>query len=69
MKADIHPNYKEVTVLLSDGTQIKTRSTLDTKDGLYKPEVDSRNHPFYTKSSNFTSKAGRVDRFLLRHRR
>ena len=46
MKAGIHPDYKEVTVLLSDGTQIKTRSTLNTKDGIYKPDVDSRNHPF-----------------------
>ena len=63
MKAGIHPDYKEVTVLLSDGTEMKTRSTLNTKDGVYKPEDDSRNHPFYTKNTNFTSKAARVDRF------
>ena len=63
MKAGIHPDYKEVTVLLSDGTEMITRSTLNTKDGVYKPEVDSRNHPFYTKNTNFTFKAGRVDRF------
>jgi large subunit ribosomal protein L31 len=63
MKAGIHPDYKEITVQLSDGTEIKTRSTLDVKDGVYKPEVDSRNHPFYTKNNSFTAKAGRVDRF------
>ena len=35
MKAGIHPEYKEATALPSDGTEIKTRSTLNTKDGFY----------------------------------
>lgn len=63
MKKGIHPDYKEITVVLSDGTEIKTRSTMSTKDGVYKSEVDSKNHPFYTRSNTFTSKAGRIDRF------
>ncbi len=63
MKKGIHPDYKEITVVLSDGTEIKTRSTMSTKDGVYKSEVDSKNHPFYTRSNSFTSKAGRIDRF------
>ncbi len=63
MKKGIHPDYKEVTVVLSDGSEIQTRSTLSTKDGIYKSEVDSKNHPFYTRSNSFTAKAGRIDRF------
>ncbi|MCG8373708.1 MAG: 50S ribosomal protein L31 [Balneolales bacterium] len=62
MKKGIHPDYKEITVLLSDGTEIKTRSTLNANNGVYKPEIDSKNHPFYTQKA-FTAKAGRVDRF------
>lgn len=62
MKQGIHPDYKEITILLSDGTEIITRSTLSPTNGVYKSEIDSRNHPFYTKKS-FTAKAGRVDRF------
>ena len=62
MKAGIHPDYKEITVILSDGTEITTRSTMNTKDGVYKTEIDSKNHPFYTNKA-FTAKAGRVDRF------
>ena len=63
MKQGIHPDYKEITVIMSDGTEVKTRSTMNVKDGTYKSEVDSKNHPFYTKNSNFAAKAGRVDRF------
>lgn len=62
MKKGIHPDYKEITVVLSDGSEIQTRSTMNTKDGVYKTEIDSKNHPFYTKKA-FTAKAGRVDRF------
>ena len=62
MKKGIHPDYKELTVVLSDGEEIVTRSTLNSADGVYKAEIDSRNHPFYTKKA-FTAKAGRVDRF------
>ncbi|MFA5669375.1 MAG: 50S ribosomal protein L31 [Balneolaceae bacterium] len=63
MKQGIHPDYKELTVVLSDGTEIQTRSTLNVKDGTYKSEIDSKNHPFYTQSNTFASKAGRIDRF------
>lgn len=62
MKKGIHPNYKEITVVLSDGSEMLTRSTIEANDGIYKSEIDSKNHPFYTKKS-FTAKAGRVDRF------
>lgn len=67
MKKGIHPDYKEVTVVLSDGSEIKTRSTINTKDGIYRSEVDSKNHPFYTKNTAFTSNDGRVDRFKRRY--
>lgn len=63
MKKGIHPDYKEITVQMTDGSEITTRSTMSTKDGVYRTEVDSRNHPFYTKSTAFSVTAGRVDRF------
>ena len=62
MKQGIHPEYKEIKVVLSDGSEIQTRSTMKTTEGVYKTEIDSKNHPFYTNKA-FTAKAGRVDRF------
>ena len=63
MKSGIHPEYKELTVQMSDGTEIKTRSTLKAKDGVYRTEVDSKNHPFYIGSDRMVSTDGRVDKF------
>lgn len=67
MKKGIHPDYKEITVVLSDGSEMTTRSTMDVSDGIYKSEVDSKNHPFYNKDQKITQKAGRIDRFNKRY--
>ena len=67
MKKGIHPEYKEITVVLSDGTEFTTRSTLNPEGGVYRSEVDSRNHPFYTNKQQYTQKAGQIDRFHKRY--
>jgi len=67
MKDGIHPDYNEITVVMSDGTEFTTRSTMDIDDGEYHSEVDSKNHPFYTGNMNFQKKAGRIDRFKKRY--
>lgn len=67
MKKGIHPDYKEMKVILSDGSEILTRSTMSLKDGVYRSEIDSKNHPFYTKNQNLQKKADRIDRFNKRY--
>jgi large subunit ribosomal protein L31 len=67
MKKGIHPEYKEVKVVMSDGSEIVTRSTMKTKDGVYKAEIDSKNHPFYIGSQKMMTAAGRVDQFKRRY--
>lgn len=65
MKKDIHPEYKTITVRLADGTEIETRSTMDTDT--YVSEVDSTNHPFYTGRRQYVDTAGRVEKFRRRY--
>ncbi len=67
MKKGIHPDYKEVKVVMSDGTEIVTRSTLSAKDGVYHSEIDSHNHPFYIGSQKMISSDGRVEKFNRRY--
>jgi large subunit ribosomal protein L31 len=67
MKKGIHPEYKDITVVLSDGSEIQTRSTMKVKGGTYKSEVDSKNHPFYNKDQKIQKKADRIDRFNKRY--
>lgn len=66
MKKGIHPEYNEIKVLMSDGTEFMTRSTVNTKDGVYRSEVDSKNHPFYTNAQRLNTKDGMIDKFNKR---
>lgn len=67
MKKGIHPEYNEITVKLSDGSEFTTRSTMDPDGGIFKSEIDSKNHPFYTDNMKFQKKADRIDRFNKRY--
>ena len=66
MKADIHPDYGEVTVTCSCGYTFKTRSTLK---GVLQLDVCSQCHPFYTGTQKIMDTAGRVDKFRRRYAR
>lgn len=63
MKADIHPQYEQVTVRCSCGNEFQTRSTLCQDIQL---EVCSACHPFYTGKQKIVDKGGRVERFRRR---
>jgi large subunit ribosomal protein L31 len=78
MKKDIHPNYREVVFWdLSSDHKFITKSTIQTsetikwEDGneypVYKVEVSSQSHPFYTGKNVLVDTAGRVDKFLKRY--
>lgn len=69
MKKDIHPEYNEVKVVMSDGSEIITRSTMKARDGVYRAEVDSKNHPFYNDEKKMLTTAGRIDKFNKRYAR
>ena len=40
MKKDIHPDYHEVTVVMTDGTEYKTRSTMGKAGETIKLDID-----------------------------
>jgi large subunit ribosomal protein L31 len=66
MKADIHPEYKEIKVNCSCGNEFATRSTLGEDLHI---EVCSACHPFYTGKQKIVDTAGRVDKFRKRYAR
>ncbi len=78
MKADIHPNYRDVVFQdVTANFAILTRSTLASKetvkweDGkeypLIKVEISSASHPFYTGKQKVVDTGGRVDKFRKRY--
>lgn len=80
MKADIHPNYRDV-VFYDTSSEFKfmTKSTIETsetiewEDGkeypVYKIEVSSESHPFYTGKKMLLDTAGRVEKFNRRYKK
>ena len=65
MKANIHPDYKEITVTCSCGNTFKTRSAME-KSALH-IEVCSECHPFYTGTQKIVDTAGRIDKFRQKY--
>ncbi|OEZ01358.1 MULTISPECIES: type B 50S ribosomal protein L31 [Stenotrophomonas] len=77
MKADIHPNYRDVVFQdVTSDFKILSRSTIATKetttwtDGkdypLVKIEISSASHPFYTGQHKVIDTSGRIDKFKRR---
>jgi len=64
MKANTHPEYKEITVTCSCGTSWQTRSTLGKELHV---EVCSACHPFYTGKQKIVDTAGRVEKFRQKY--
>ncbi len=64
MKKGIHPYYRTVEVVMTDGTTFKTRSCY--KSDRMVLEIDSKSHPFFTGKQVLVDTAGRVDRFNKR---
>ncbi|WPX97120.1 50S ribosomal protein L31 [Candidatus Bandiella euplotis] len=61
-KAALHPDYKEVTVEMTDGTKLAMRSTY--KNNYLKLDIDPKTHPAWTKEANYVNtKATEVSKF------
>ena len=67
MKKDIHPDYHEIEVVMTDGSTFKTRSTWGKASDTLKLEVDSKSHPAWTGGKvNIVDFEGQVARFEKR---
>jgi large subunit ribosomal protein L31 len=48
MKPEIHPDYHEITVVMTDGTTYTTRSTWGKAGDTMKLDIDPNSHPAWT---------------------
>ena len=64
MKAEIHPNYHTITVVMTDGTEFQTRSTYGAEGATLNLDIDPNTHPAWTGGSQqLLDRGGRVSRF------
>ena len=66
MKQDIHPDYHEISVVMTDGTTYKTFSTWGKEGDTMTLEVDPKSHPAWTGGSKKIADKGRVAQFNKR---
>ena len=66
MKADIHPEYHAITVVMTDGTEYQTQSTWGKAGDVLRLEIDPTTHPAWTGQHRILDSGGQVARFNKR---
>jgi large subunit ribosomal protein L31 len=67
MKKDIHPDYHEITVVMTDGTSFTTRSTYGSEGDKLTLDVDPLSHPAWTGGAQrLVDTGGQVAKFNKR---
>src|ERR1700719_4704907 len=69
MKKDIHPDYHEIKVVMTDGTEYVTRSTYGEPGAVLRLDIDPKTHPAWTGGGqHLIDRGGRVSRFKNRYK-
>ena len=64
MKAETHPNYDLMTVVMTNGTKFVTRSSYGSAGVTMNLDIDPASHPAWTGGqTTILDRGGRVSRF------
>ena len=64
MKAEIHPKYHTIKVVMTDGTEFTTRSSWGKDGDTLRLDIDPQSHPAWTGGTqHLLDRGGRVSRF------
>ena len=64
MKAEIHPDYHQITVVMTNGTEYETRSTYGSAGDKLNLDIDPNTHPAWTGGNQqLLDRGGRLSRF------
>jgi large subunit ribosomal protein L31 len=64
MKAEIHPDYHRIKVVMTNGTEYWTRSTYGKEGDTLNLDIDPTTHPAWTGATGtLLDRGGRISRF------
>jgi large subunit ribosomal protein L31 len=66
MKQNIHPDYHDITVIMTDGTEFKTRSTMGKAGDVLRLDIDPKSHPAWTGVHRLVDTGGQLAKFKKR---
>ena len=62
--ADVHPDYHQIKVVMTDGTEFLTYSTYGKEGDTLQLDIDPSSHPAWTGGDGkLMDRAGRVSKF------
>ena len=66
MKKEIHPDYHDITVVMTDGSSYQTRSTWGAPGDTLKLDIDPKSHPAWTGVHRLLDSGGQLAKFNKR---
>mgnify|MGYP001380022932 FL=1 len=66
MKANIHPDYHEITVVMTDGTEYKTHTTWGKAGDVMRLDIDCLSHPAWKGGVTKITEKGQLSKFEKR---
>jgi large subunit ribosomal protein L31 len=66
MKTDIHPDYHDINVIMTDGTSFTTRSTWGKAGDTIRLDIDPKSHPAWTGVQKLLDTGGQIAKFNRR---
>ena len=67
MKKNIHPDYHESDVVMTDGTKFKTKSTWGKKGDVLNLDIDPKSHPAWSGGEKkLVDTQGQISKFAKR---
>jgi large subunit ribosomal protein L31 len=66
MKADIHPDYHEITVVTTNGIEYKTHSTWGKPGDVMRLDVDCYSHPAWSGGEHKVVEKAQLSKFEKR---
>ena len=65
-KKEIHPDYHEINVVMTDGSSFKTRSTWGKAGDTLRLDIDPKSHPAWTGVHRLIDTGGQLAKFKKR---
>jgi len=66
MRENIHPDYHEITVIMTDGTEFVTRSTYGKPGAKLHLDIDPKVHPAWTGMHRMVDRGSQLAKFNKR---
>jgi large subunit ribosomal protein L31 len=66
MKKETHPDYHEINVVMTDGTEFTTRSTWGKPGDTMRLDIDPKSHPAWTGVHRLIDSGGQLAKFNKR---